>query len=589
MRLAHVSIEHFRGVRRFSTKLDATTVLIGENNCGKTSILDVVQRCLSAEIVGPQARFDPLDFHLPVHLPVHLPGHLPGRDTERSGTGSGSVRRENGADVAPEPIRVRLAFTEQHPGAWPDSIRSTFREVSHPREDGCLTVILAVEAGSPAAGAIDVSFRDRRDAALSCDVAALHGALRQLKPVLRLNSRELFGPPCPEGALPVTASIGADPPAGEPIASDLVDRLADLNAILIDPRLDDSDIHARLVELGRALAESHDLPAASGSPDRLLEALSRRLAEATDLTRRGRQLRLGVSMHGLVMVLLVASVVAARHAAADDPLSEPLLIIDDPEAHLHPTTLAFLGRVLRSVRAQKLVVTHSGEVLTAVDLHSIRRLHRVGGDIHNARLRERNLSAEDSRKIAYHIRARRGVVLFARCWLLIEGESEFWLMPAIAERLGYDLALESVALVEFAQCGVEPLIRVARDLGIEWHLLTDGDVAGRTYDASASELLERQPRNRRITALDAPDIEFCLWRGGFHDVYRRAAAGRDSISRRSRRDDRPQHIIRRAIDATSKPHLARKIVEALEAENAPDIPRQLRHAVEMAVGLARGE
>lgn len=588
MRLAHVSIEHFRGVRHFSTKLDATTVLIGENNCGKTSILDVIQRCLSAEIVGPQARFEPLDFHLPVP------------DSEHSVRNSGNTRRKNGTDFAPEPIRVRLAFTEEHSGAWPDSVRSQFAHVVHPRDNGCLTFVLAVEATASEAGAIDVSFRDRRDAAIPCDVAALHAALRRLKPVLRLNSRELFAQPCPQGAAPVTASSGAGAHVRESIDPDVIDRLVDLNAILIDPRLDDTDIHARLVELGRTLTERHDLPTSSGSPDRLLEALSRRLAEATDLTRRGRQLRLGTSTHGLVMVLLVASVVAARTAsAADSPgdtasdpvgdlLSEPLLIIDDPEAHLHPTTLAFLGRVLRSVRAQKLVVTHSGDVLTSIDLHSIRRLHRVGGDIHNARLRERSLTAEDSRKIAYHVRARRGVVLFARCWLLVEGETEFWLMPAIAERLGYDLALESVALVEFAQCGVEPLIRVARDLGIEWHLLTDGDSAGRTYDASASELLDRVPRDRRITSIDAPDIEFSLWRGGFDAVYRRAAAGRDSISRRARRDDRPQYIIRRAIDATSKPYLARKIVEALDAPDAPEIPRQLRHAIEMAVGLARG-
>ena len=38
---------------------------------------------------------------------------------------------------------------------------------------------------------------------------------------------------------------------------------------------------------------------------------------------------------------------------------------------------------------------------------------------------------------------------------------------------GYDFAAEGVTCVEFAQCGVSPLLKVVRQLGLEWHILTD--------------------------------------------------------------------------------------------------------------------
>ncbi|MGD8816528.1 MAG: DUF2813 domain-containing protein, partial [Acidobacteriota bacterium] len=42
MHLSHALIEHFRGIVRLSIDFDDTTVLIGENASGKTSVLDAL-------------------------------------------------------------------------------------------------------------------------------------------------------------------------------------------------------------------------------------------------------------------------------------------------------------------------------------------------------------------------------------------------------------------------------------------------------------------------------------------------------------------------------------------------------------------
>ena len=50
MQLTQLDIEHFRGIEDLSLPLDDLCVMIGENNAGKSSILDAIRiyltRCL---------------------------------------------------------------------------------------------------------------------------------------------------------------------------------------------------------------------------------------------------------------------------------------------------------------------------------------------------------------------------------------------------------------------------------------------------------------------------------------------------------------------------------------------------------------
>ena len=64
MRITAVNIRNFRGIKSLDLELGPVTVLIGENNSGKTSVLDALKLCLRD--LGPRRRvvFDALDFHL---------------------------------------------------------------------------------------------------------------------------------------------------------------------------------------------------------------------------------------------------------------------------------------------------------------------------------------------------------------------------------------------------------------------------------------------------------------------------------------------------------------------------------------------
>ena len=95
MKITKVRIEKFRGLKDLELDLDETTVLIGENNSGKTSVLDALRLCLRE--LGPRRRlvFDTFDFHL-----------------------KDATAEPQSAD----PIKIEISFSEDVSGEWDDAL-----------------------------------------------------------------------------------------------------------------------------------------------------------------------------------------------------------------------------------------------------------------------------------------------------------------------------------------------------------------------------------------------------------------------------------------------------------------------------------
>ena len=93
----------------------------------------------------------------------------------------------------------------------------------------------------------------------------------------------------------------------------------------------------------------------------------------------------------------------------------------------------------------------------------------------------------------------RGEILFARRWLLVEGQSEFHLVHGIAAAMDYNLDEQGVSVIDFQNNGNPECFAVlARALGIPWLIVVDHDDAGQNYltklrnrDFSEEEMNER--------------------------------------------------------------------------------------------------
>lgn len=285
----------------------------------------------------------------------------------------------------------------------------------------------------------------------------------------------------------------------------------------------------------------------------------------------GRQRRLPA------LWLLVAIVSALPpEGLADD--AEPILLFDDIEANLHPTWLAALCSVAINLPFQEIVTTHSSEVLAWLPLSSLRRLVRGPDGIEARAVHTEALSDDDLRRLTFHVRLNRGGSLFARCWVLVEGETESWLVPELARLSGVELPVEGIRCVEFAQSGLGPLLRVANDLGIGWIVLTDGDAAGHHYAQTARRILAAGGRGEVIVLPDV-DIEHYLYRQGYAEVIAEAA-------RRPARG-RPRPIIAAAVANVSKPGLALRILAEADRRGPESVPPILRELAESALAMSR--
>lgn len=305
---------------------------------------------------------------------------------------------------------------------------------------------------------------------------------------------------------------------------------------------------------------------------RSLDNINRMIAEPNSRSMR-------VMLLGMFSTLLQAKGSVVLH-----PDARPLLLIEDPETRLHPIMLSVAWGLLDQLPLQRITTTNSGDLLSLVPVEQICRLVRESGRVAAYGIGPEGLSLEDSRRIAFHIRFNRPSSLFARCWLLVEGETEVWLLNQLARQCGYHFESEGIKVIEFAQCGLKPLLRFTRQMGIEWHALVDGDEAGRKYAATVMANVEshEDTLRYRLTALPAQDIEYFLYREGFEDVYRKNAGIPDNAPMS------PRRILDKAVHRSSKPDLAIDVAMAASLRGTSSIPPLLRQMFSRVAWLARG-
>jgi putative ATP-dependent endonuclease of the OLD family len=558
MLLQRIEVENFRGLRSATVDFDRTTALIGENSAGKTTLLDAMAICGSGR--DDRVSLELRDFH------------------------------QRGDQPPSETLGIALTFLETD-GEWRDGPWAAYLPFVRTDPEGRRSIRLEVTGTrDPGGNAVEARWAfvpgDGRAAGTAPGLLA---EWRRLAPVLRLRANR-YVEQDPRGDAGVTTVAARSPMAGDPVARQLEQQIR----LVYDRLTGAADIQDD--ELRRGLDAAEAFLSGRG-PGRRIDAtivppLVNELVETP--IRRGRSgegligsVKQGSGTRGLALVGLIGAILDARQRQALSAEAHPLLILEDVEAHLHPTTLSAMWDLVSTIAAQKIVTTNSGELLAAVPLRSIRRIvtDRLGTRVY--KIDTKRYSVDDLRRIAYHVRLNRAGALFARCWLFVEGETEAWLLPELAQVAGYDFRGEGIRCVEFAQSGLRALLRLANDLGIEWHLLTDGDEAGHAYVASAMPHLRGRSVEERVTMLEEPDIEHCLFHHGYADLYRSLAAVPAPGPRGRRMRERPGSIIARAIHRLSKPGLALALMEAANRPGAPGVPGQLRSLIETVVRMAR--
>lgn len=543
MILEHIDIHGFRGINRLSLPLTDTNLLIGENAWGKSSLLDALTLLLAP--AAEPYMFTEQDFHFP-------PGEVEARLH-----------------------KLQLVFRFRAQGDEHEALFAPFWQ-----QDDAGRYLRFSTLATRQGNEVKTRWRfiDARGEVLP--LAGTDAALAQLRayyPVLRLRDAR-FGRRSRHSDNDTQRradTLSALAQEMHSLTRDLVARPQTLSDELLRQGL-----HTMQQLMAHYfLVQQPDTGAARVAPElrdgsqgwRSLDQLNQLIAGTESRSRQ-------------VILLRMFSLLLQAHGSDALPTgARPLLLVEDPETRLHPIMLSVAWNLLALMPLQKIATTNSGELLSQVALEQICRLVREPDRVAAWRIGPEGLSAEEARRIGFHIRVNRPSALFARCWLLVEGETEVWIINELARQRGYHFAAEGVKVIEFAQSGLKPLLKYARRMGIAWHVLTDGDEAGKKYAATArSQLQPHEQESDHLTQFPAPDIEHFLYKQGFSDVYHQMAHLPLNVPMNARR------IITKAIHHSSKPELAIAVAMAAAERGPQAIPPLLDQLFGRVMWLARG-
>ena len=363
--------------------------------------------------------------------------------------------------------------------------------------------------------------------------------------------------------------------------------------------------NAGLTEVTNKLADAGRLVPLNSTEPVVLEAIPTRVFDMVGKIQvhlkssYGAKLPLhrhGEGTQSLAVLMLFQAFAAANLAEAYAPESEPILALEEPEAHLHPSAIRSLGSFLETLSGQVLVSSHSGDLISRVPIMALRRLYKHNGETKVGRVESGVFTDRELQAIDYSIRLARGHYLFSRCWLLVEGESDFHLMPLLFELMGHSQDQVSFSVLEISQVihKGEPLIKLANALGIQWFLMADGDQAGNDYvNRANNHLASGESLADRARALTHADIEHEFWCNGYDvfikNIVTNTRKGQITTEAAGDGAKETRLLIKAAIKQSGgKPAFAQALVSEVRQRGVGSIPQTIQDIIARVVQLAGG-
>jgi putative ATP-dependent endonuclease of OLD family len=565
MFLSYLKIQNFRGIEELEMDLDDVCVLIGENNVGKSSVLDALRICLTRSLSRRNSSFEEYDYHLPDSV------------TE---------------PAKAKPIEITLKFAERKDDEWPDEVSQQLADAEQVDKDGRRSVTLCVRSSFDTTIGDFTTEYDFMDLAGNPLVKARNPRsiinLQQLVPTFYLASlrdaAQEFRARSPFWG-PFIRSLEMD----DQDRNELEAALTELNKKILDNHAAFETVKERLKETARLLPLGEQDPVSiEAVPSKIFDILSRTQINLASKTGAHIPIvRHGSGTQSLAVICLFDAFLQSQLESSYGQHAEPLLTLEEPEAHLHSSAAKAVGQMLCDLSGQKIISTHSGELLAGIPLSKIRRLRRKDGKICAYRIQDGFLTPEEVSKLDYKVRTTRGSLLFARLWLLVEGETEATLIPECAVALGYDLYAEGISCIEFTQVGVEKFIKLADQLGIEWVVLSDGDKKGQDYSKSAKKLLNGRSESDYIWCLPRKNMEIFLCVSGFGDIYEaNVSPQKQNLIKSEQGTDEYWSEVAAALKDNAKPRCALEVSQRMLTDYAA-VPAYLKDLIEKARERAR--
>ena len=221
----------------------------------------------------------------------------------------------------------------------------------------------------------------------------------------------------------------------------------------------------------------------------LVENLQLKIPLVTEIERGDKILfnlsQIGMGYGNLIYIATVLGDLVERRKA--EPYSFSALLIEEPEAHIHPQLQSVLFKYLEIITnegVQVFVTSHSPTITAKTSLDSIIVLHKDRErKIKAFPLRKCSLGDKDKLKLQRFLDVTKCQLFFAKGVILVEGISEALLLPVFAQIMGerYNLEKNGIEVVNIGGTAFEPFAKLFNNgeadkrLNIRCSMITDGD------------------------------------------------------------------------------------------------------------------
>ncbi|AET63680.1 ATP-dependent nuclease [Methanothrix harundinacea] len=231
--------------------------------------------------------------------------------------------------------------------------------------------------------------------------------------------------------------------------------------------------------------------------------------------------RHGMGTRSLAAVLTFRAYMTWKQRNSNDNI-HPMLALEEPESHLHPQAQRALFSQIEEIPGQRIISTHSPYIAGQTDVSKFRHFRKVGENTMVTQMDTSELEADDIHKIDRMVMNTRGEILYANALLLFEGEqTEDQALPIFAEKYwGQHPNALGISMVGVGGNGrYLPFLRLARSFQIPWYIFSDGESETITnVDKALSKAGEPITSTRRFTIPDGKNFEEYISVQEYEDV-----------------------------------------------------------------------
>lgn len=244
------------------------------------------------------------------------------------------------------------------------------------------------------------------------------------------------------------------------------------------------------------------------------------------------------SWASMLTVKAFTELLAKNHEEEAEPFF-PIMAAEEPEAHLHPNAQRTLYGQLINVPGQVIISTHSPYIAGLAELHEIRYLSKPDNLVKVYQLRA-EFENDDLRKLKREVVHSRGELLFSKAIVLSEGETEEQALPELFESYTgthpFTLGINFVG-VNGSGAKYRPFFILAKDLNIPVFIFSDGEEQTvkelkKNYEKIFGPTDIKKAPN--ITILDGTDFEGYLLGQGYQALIEETiqqVAGNDALDK----------------------------------------------------------